>query len=110
MLQGWRRYKSHPDRRIRERFAWDCRGLGTMYAGALWAARHWYRKDAWQSAKISSILEDVCDEFGMKSRLAAPLIGLYVRWMMGREERRIRRGWTFEPPTFCETTNCVASV
>ena len=27
--------------------------------------------------------------------------------LMGREERRVRRGWMFEPPTFCETVNCV---
>ncbi len=107
MLQGWRRYKNHPDPRIRERFAWDTRGLATMFAGALWAARHWYRKDASQSAKISSILKGIYDEFGLKSRLAAPLVGRYVRWMMAREERRIRRGWMFEPPTFCETANCV---
>jgi hypothetical protein len=78
-----------------------------MYAGALWAARHWYRKDALQSAKISSILKDIYAEFGLKSRLVAPLVGRYVRWMMAREERRIRRGWMFEPPTFCETANCV---
>lgn len=103
MLQGWRRYKNHPDRRIRVRFAWDNRGLATMYAGALWAARHWYRKDKMQSAKISSILDGIYEEFGLKSRLAAPLVGRYVRWMMAREESRVRRGWTFEPPTFCET-------
>jgi hypothetical protein len=77
---------------------------------ALWAARHWCRNNALQSAKISNILKDLYVEFGLKSRLAAPLVGRYVRWMMGREERRIRRGWTFEPPTFCETANCIAAV
>lgn len=107
MLQGWRRYKNHPSRPIRERFVWDTRSLATLYAGALWATRHWYRADAALSAKISRVLKDVYDEFGLKSRLAAPLVGRYVRWKMWREERRLCRGWTYEPPTYCETANCV---
>jgi len=107
MLQGWCRYKNHPSRPIRERFVWDARSLATLYAGALWATRHWYRADAALSAKISRVLKDIHNEFGLKSRLAAPLVGRYVRWKMWREERRLRRGWTYEPPTFCETANCV---
>ncbi len=103
MLRGWQRYKDHPDRRIRERYAWDTRGLSTMYAGALWAARRWYRDDAAMSAKISRILKDIYREFGLKSRLAASLIGRYLRFTMAREDRLLREGVTYEPPTFRET-------
>ena len=28
---------------------------------------------------------------------------------MGREDRRLRRGWTYEPPTFCEVNQGVAA-
>ena len=28
-LAGWKRYKNHPDARIRERFAWEARELAT---------------------------------------------------------------------------------
>ena len=56
MLQGWKRYKDHPDRRIRDQFAWYPRGLGTTYAAALWAARHWFRGEPAMAKKISHTL------------------------------------------------------
>ncbi|MBN2559464.1 MAG: cobalamin-dependent protein [Phycisphaerae bacterium] len=102
MLKGWQRYKNHPDRRIRDRFAWYPSGLGTTYAAALWAARRWFRGEPAMAEKISRILKGIYREFGLKSRLAAPLVGRYVRFMMAREERRLRHGWTYEPPTFYE--------
>ncbi len=107
MLRGWQRYKNHPEDRIRRRYAWDTRSLATMYAGALWAARHWFRHDLALSTKISGILKDIYREYGLKSRLAAPLVGRYLRITMAREARRLREGWTYEPPTFCETNQTV---
>ena len=61
------------------------------------------------SAKIARILADIYREFGLKSRLAAPLVGRYLRFTMAREARRLRQGWTYEPPTFCETKQLVAA-
>ena len=109
MLRGWQRYKNHPEERIRRRYAWDNRGLATMYAGAMWAVRSWYRDDPKLSAKISEILKDIYREFGLKSRLAGPLIGRYLKFTMAREERRLREGWTYEPQTFCEVNQMVAA-
>ena len=109
MLRGWQRYKNHPERRIRERYAWDNRGLATTHAGVLWAARHWYRDDPALSAKISQLLNDIYGEFGLKARLAAPLIGRFLRFRMAREDRRLRQGWTYEPPTFLETNQTAAA-
>ncbi len=109
ILLGWQRYKNHPDPRIRARFAWEARDLAVTYAGALWAARHWFRGDRALSAKIARVLQDIHRGFGLKSRLAAPLVGRYVRFMMAREDRRLRQGWTYEPPTFCETNQIVAA-
>jgi len=109
MLQGWLRYKNHPDERIRRRYVWDTRGLATTYAGALWATRRWYRDDPAMSAKISSILRDVYREFGLKARLAAQVVGRYLSITMAREDRRLSEGWTYEPPTFYEKNAAVAA-
>ena len=73
-----------------------------MFAGALWAARKSFRGAPSVSEKISRILDEIQHEFGLKSRLAAPLAGMYLRVMIAREKRRLRNGWTYEPPTFCE--------
>lgn len=102
MLQGWRRYKNHWDVRIRERYRWECRELPVQYAGVLWAARHWYRKNKPMYARISAILKDLISEFGIRSRIAAPIAGRYIRFMLGRERRRLARGKTYEPQTFRE--------
>ncbi len=81
----------------------EARDLPVAHAGTLWAARRWFRHDRALSAKFSRILRDIYAEFGPKSRVAAPLVGRYLRFMMEREDRRLRRGWTYEPPTFCES-------
>jgi hypothetical protein len=110
ILQGWQRYKNHPDRRIRNRYAREARNLPVTYAGALWATRDWFRSNPVLSAKISRILTDIHHEFGLKSRLVAPLLGRYLRFTLGREDRRLRRGWTYEPPTFYETNQTAGIV
>ena len=53
-------------------------------------------------AKIDAILGGLHREFGLKSRFYAAVGGRYVYWSMHREERRLARGWTYEPPTFYE--------
>ena len=102
-LRGWQRYKNHPDARIRNRYKWEARHLPYGFAATLWAARNWYRSDRKLHARISGVLKDIYDEFGLKARLAAPLLGAFLRFTLGLEDRRLRRGWTYEPPTFYET-------
>ena len=104
-LQGWRRYRNHPEARIRKRFAWEARHLAIGYAGALWAARRCFRSDPVLESKIARTLGELYREFGLKARAGVPLVGRYLRFMLRREDRRLRRGWTYEPPTFRETTN-----
>ena len=53
--------------------------------------------------RISRILKEIYMECGLKARLAAPMIGWYLRFTLRREAHRLRRGHTYEPPTFCET-------
>ena len=108
MLQGYQRYKDHPDRRIRERYAWEARELSTIYAGVLWAAKRWFRDNPGVLARLEGTIQDIYSEFGLKARLAAPIVGRYLDFTARREERRLSRGWTYEPPTFYETNERAA--
>ncbi len=105
LLQGWRRHKNHPNPRIRARFAHEAANLPVKYAGALWAARRRYRDDPHRRQLISQVLEELCAEFGWKARLAAPIVGLRFSYALQSEERRLKSGWTYEPPTFFETNS-----
>ena len=108
-LLGYQRYKNHPDPRIRERFRWEARDLPYTYAAALWVARYRFRDNPAVHAKVTDILNDYYREFGWKTRLVTPLAGRFVRYMMKRQERRMKNGLRFEPPTFRETRNLVAA-
>lgn len=109
VLNGWKRYKNHPDPRIRSRFVWEARELAVTYAGALWASRQYFKDaNAALAERINGILVEIKKEFGWKSRFSAPLIGRYLLWMLEREEKRLSNLWTYEPPTFYEHNAAVA--
>ena len=102
LLTGWQRYKSHPDPRIRNRFAREALPLRSTYAGAVWAMKRHFRNNKRLSDKLASLLGDIYLEFGWLPRISAPLIGRYLYITMKREEKRLGNGWTYEPKTFCE--------
>jgi hypothetical protein len=106
-LAGWKRYKNHPDPRIRHRFAWESRDLPTRFSAVIWAMKQYDRKNPPMRAKMSQILRDLHREFGWKSRLAAAVAGPYVLWKTRQEEKRLAQGWTYEPPTFYERNGFV---
>jgi hypothetical protein len=101
-LAGWRRYRNHPDPRIRRRFVWETQKLATTYSAAIWAMRRYYRRTPAMRAKLSRLQCELHRDFGLKSRLFGALGGPYVLWRTRREEKRLGRGWTYEPPTFYE--------
>jgi len=101
-LNGWRRHRDHPEERVRKRFAWEVEGFSTAFAGALWAAKRWFRDNAPLAARLDGVLRELHREFGIASRLAAPVVGTYLLTRLRREARRLKAGWTFEPPTFYE--------
>jgi radical SAM superfamily enzyme YgiQ (UPF0313 family) len=103
VLQGWKRYQRHPDARIRARFAYEAANLPVRYGGVLWAARKYYRRDAKQRRAITATLSELYAACGLKSRLLAPITGRWLYHCLRREEKRLARGWTYEPPTFYET-------
>jgi hypothetical protein len=102
MLKGWLAHKDHPDPRIRDRFAWESRDLPTLYAGALWAAERWSRRSPALAPRIRATRERLVRAFGLRARLAGPVLGTVLLATLRREERRLRRGATYEPRTFYE--------
>lgn len=108
-LEGWRRYKNHLNKRIQARFAYEARELRTKYAGALWAAGQWFKGNSQLLRKITTVLNDIKLEFGLKSRLAAPLVGRFILSKLRKEDGRLKKGWTYEPPTFYEMNSQMIS-
>ncbi len=106
-IAGWRRYKNHPDLRIRRRYVWESQELPTTFSAVIWAMKAYYRRDPVMRDKMSGILKDLYAEFGWKSRLVAAVAGPYVLWKIRREEKRLAQGWTYEPPTFYERNQFV---
>ncbi len=103
VFRGWQKYKQHPDRRIRARFAHEASNLPVRYAGVLWATRRQYRDNPQYVAQINELLEDLYGEFGWRSRLAAPIAGRYLYHKLQQQQKLLESGWTYEPPTFYET-------
>ena len=48
---------------------------------------------------MESLLKDLCRTFGWKTRLLAPVIGLYALACLRREDRKLKEGWSYEPTT-----------
>ena len=73
-LAGWKRYKDHPDARIRRRFAREVEQSASSFSAAVWAARGTYRHRPRMWAKMSGILRELYSQFGWKSRLSATVL------------------------------------
>ncbi|HKW97623.1 MAG TPA: radical SAM protein [Bryobacteraceae bacterium] len=105
-LEGWKRYKDHPDRRIRERFAREAKALKSAYGGMLWAMERQLRETNESiSRQIRVLRRDMAEEFGWLSRAAARAIGPLLLWTTRREEKRLARGKTYEPKVIIERRN-----
>lgn len=106
MLQGWKRYKDYPDARVRERFAREMKKVGTAYNAALWAMERQFRAvNRGVSEQIGEVRREVEKECGLMSRVVADVLGPVLLWTTRREERRLARGVTYEPPTIVERRN-----
>ncbi len=102
-LEGWKRYKNCPDRRIRERFAREVSTLKSAYGGMLWAMeRRLRRTNAAVSQQIRNLRLELQLQFGVAARLSAAFLGPLLWWTARREEKRLARGKTYEPKTIIE--------
>jgi radical SAM superfamily enzyme YgiQ (UPF0313 family) len=108
LLAGWKRYKDWPDTRVRERFEREMHKLSGIYSSALWAMEHQFRKvDAKVSDQIRALRREFKQESGLVSRLMPMVVGPMLLWTTRREEKKLARGKTYEPPTILERKNWV---
>jgi len=105
-LDGWMRYKNHPDQRVRDRFANESEKLRTSYNAALWAMEKRMKNvNRALSDKIRELRKDVEREFGVSAKLTRLVIGPVLFLSSKLEDRRLKKGRTYEPPTFIERLN-----
>ena len=110
MLQGWQRYKDHPDPRVRERFTRQVKKIIGAYNAALWAMERDFKKvNRTMSEKIHNLRREVEKEFPVVARLTAASLGPVLLWSTRREARRLASGQTYEPPTFIERSHWIAA-
>jgi len=109
-LEGFKRYRDHPDLRIRERFQREARSLTTAYSGVLWAIeKHLRLTNLAVSERIRALRKDIRRECGELAPLASWLLGPVILWAAKREEKRLAEGWTYEPKTVIERRNWVGA-
>jgi hypothetical protein len=72
----------------------------------LWAMERQFRKvDLNVSEQIRALRHEFKQESGFFSRMLPALLGPVLLWTTRREERRLARGKTYEPPTILERSN-----
>jgi len=108
-LAGWKRYRNHPDRRVRRRFELEVDGMSSTFSAVVAGTKSYYRAHPPLHARMTLLLRDMNRAFGWRSRVSAWLGGPYVLRKIRREERRLADGWTYEPPTFYEVNDTVDS-
>jgi radical SAM superfamily enzyme YgiQ (UPF0313 family) len=105
-LEGWKRYKNHPEPRVRLRFDWEVRQLKTASGAVLWAMEHRLRKTNEElSKRIHSLRREIGNEFGAWGRTIGALVGPILLWTARKEEKRLAKGFTYEPRTIIERSN-----
>jgi len=110
MLLGWQRYKDYPDPRVRERFAREVKKLSSAYNAALWAMEKEFKKvNRGVSQRIHKLRREVEKEFPVVARFTAASLGPVLLWSTRREDRRLAKGRTYEPPTFLERRTWVSA-
>jgi radical SAM superfamily enzyme YgiQ (UPF0313 family) len=110
MLLGWQRYKDCPDARVRERYTREVKKLSSAYNAALWVMEQEFKiVNRGVSDRIHKLRREVEKEFPVVARLTAASLGPILLWATRREENRLAKGRTYEPPTFLERTNWVAA-
>jgi radical SAM superfamily enzyme YgiQ (UPF0313 family) len=110
LLNGWQTYKQHPDKSVRDRVAWEVKPLKTSYAGAVWAMKKWYADDDRIYQKLDVLLKDIYEMFGIKTRFLSPIMGRFILSRLKKEEKRLKRGWTYEPSTTFEENQAAISL
>jgi radical SAM superfamily enzyme YgiQ (UPF0313 family) len=104
-LEGFKRYKDHPEPRVRERFRRDGRAIASAYSGMLWAMeKHLKGTDTEFAGRMRELRSDIRNHCGRWNPVPLAL-GPLMLWTANRESRRLANGHTYEPPTFLDRRN-----
>jgi len=80
--------------------------LNGVYGSALWVMERQFRKvDVRVSDQIGALREEFKSESGLVSRRMPAVLGPVLLWSSRREEKRLARGKTYDPPTILERKN-----
>lgn len=109
-FEGWKRYRSYPDLRVRERFARELSTLRHAYTGLLWAMERRLREsNEAVSRRIRELRTDILQESGLDARLASAIVGPLMLWAAKRERKRLDDGSHYEPKMIVERHNWAAA-
>jgi hypothetical protein len=67
--------------------------------------RQFRKVDVKVSEEIRTLREEFKQESGIVSRIMPSVLGPLLLWSTRREEKRLARGKTYEPPTILERSN-----
>jgi hypothetical protein len=82
------------------------RKLKGTYNASLWAMEKRLKTtNATVAAKIGKLRREIEGEFGGMSRFIRCITGPLLLWTSKREEKRLARGITYEPPTIVDRRN-----
>lgn len=101
-LLGWQKHKNHPNPRIAARFNSNRRGLDSDLSGVIWAMIRWFKNEPQVLNPLKELLASLVAEFGIKTRMKAPLMGRFILHKMRKEIERLDKGWTYEPEVIYE--------
>ncbi|MGA3026088.1 MAG: B12-binding domain-containing radical SAM protein [Bryobacteraceae bacterium] len=109
-FEGWKRYRSYPDLRVRERFARELSSLRHAYTGMLWAMERRLRDtNEAVSRRIRELRADILRESGLDTRLVSAIVGPLMLWVAKREQKRLTAGRSYEPNMIVERRNWAAA-
>ena len=101
-LKGWRKFKHHPDPRVRRRFEFESKDLVKHGAPMVAAAIEYYHDQPELRSRFEELMSELVDEYGDQATHFANAAGSHVLENIRAEEQRLKEGWTHEPPTFYE--------
>ncbi|MBU9889852.1 MAG: radical SAM protein, partial [Candidatus Omnitrophica bacterium] len=110
LLEGYKKLRRHPAARVRRRVLREAAPLARDYAGVLWALKAYYKDRPELRLRLDGVLEGIFDEFGWASRAVAPVLGRFLLATLRKEEERLKKGWTYEPPCFFELNEAAKKV
>jgi radical SAM superfamily enzyme YgiQ (UPF0313 family) len=104
-FEGWKRYKDHPDPRVRRRIRGERMTL-RAYAAVLWAMERRLKDvNGTVVPRIRALRREIEQEFGWATAAASRILGPVLWWTSLREDRRLAQGNSHEPPTIIGRRN-----